>query len=240
MMYNNIVVIGSSGAIGTALTKQLAIRYPSAELHAFSQKAIETPSEHVISHPINYSDENSLNESAKIAARKRPVDLVFVVTGILHAKNLMPEKSLQELSAEKFSQVITANTLLPALLAKYFLPQMNQQNRSVFAALSARVGSISDNQLGGWYSYRASKAALNMIIKSAAIEIHRLNKKAIVVSLHPGTVDSPLSKPFQRYVDKSKLFSPEHSALSLLNVINNLTPEQSGKCFAWDGKEITP
>lgn len=239
-MYNNIVVVGSSGAIGTALTKQLATRYPSAELHAFSQKAIETSLEHVMSHPINYSDENSLRESAKLATRERPIDLMFIATGILHAKNLMPEKSLQELSAEKFSQVITANTLLPALLAKHFLPQMNKQNRSVFAALSARVGSISDNHLGGWYSYRASKAALNMIIKSAAIEIRRLNKKAIVVCLHPGTVDSSLSKPFQRHVDKRKLFTPEHSASYLLNVMNNLTPEHSGKCFAWDGKEITP
>ena len=111
---------------------------------------------------------------------------------------------------------------------------------SIFAALSARVGSISDNQLGGWYSYRASKAALNMIIKNIAIEISRVNKKAIIVGLHPGTVDSNLSKPFQGNVPYGKLFTPEYSTQKLVEVLKSLTSKQSGKCFAWDGKEILP
>ena len=111
---------------------------------------------------------------------------------------------------------------------------------SVFAALSARVGSISDNILGGWYAYRSSKAALNMIIKNAAIEISRSNKQAIVVGMHPGTVDSHLSKPFQSRVPKHQLFTPEYAAEKLLHVMTALMPSDSGKCFAWDGKEILP
>ena len=111
---------------------------------------------------------------------------------------------------------------------------------SIFAALSARVGSISDNQLGGWYAYRASKAALNMIIKTAAIEVRRRNPHAIVVGLHPGTVDSDLSKPFQGNVPEGKLFTPDFAAGKLLTVLEGLAPAQTGRCFGWDGEEILP
>jgi NAD(P)-dependent dehydrogenase (short-subunit alcohol dehydrogenase family) len=117
---------------------------------------------------------------------------------------------------------------------------LNKKKRSIFTALSARVGSISDNQLGGWYSYRASKSALNMILKNAAIETNRSNKKAIIVGLHPGTVESNLSDPFKKNVPEGKLFTPDYSAQKLLAVLSSLTIEQSGKCFAWDGKEIFP
>ena len=166
--------------------------------------------------------------------------MVIVATGILHDGELMPEKSQKELSAEKFHRLFEINTIVPALVAKHFIPKLNREKRSVFAALSARVGSISDNQLGGWYAYRASKAALNMIIKNAAIEISRRNKKAIIVGLHPGTVDSNLSKPFQGNVPDGKLFTPKYSVQKLLVILTTLTSKQSGKCFAWDGKEILP
>jgi len=132
------------------------------------------------------------------------------------------------------------NTFIPALMAKHFIPRLNLDRQSIFAALSARVGSISDNRLGGWYAYRASKTALNMIIKNAAIETARRNKKAIIVGLHPGTVDSSLSKPFQRNVPDEKLFAPMRSAQDLLKVLDDLNPEQSGRCFAWDGQEVKP
>jgi NAD(P)-dependent dehydrogenase (short-subunit alcohol dehydrogenase family) len=165
---------------------------------------------------------------------------VIVATGLLHDGELVPEKSLRDLSAEKFLRLFEVNTILPALVGKYFLPKLNRENKSIFAALSARVGSISDNQLGGWYAYRASKAALNMIIKNAAIEIGRQNKQAVIVGLHPGTVDSRLSKPFQSNVADGQLFTPAFSAQKLLEVLETLTQEKSGKCFAWDGQEITP
>ena len=147
---------------------------------------------------------------------------------------------MRDLSAEKFHRIFDANTVTPALIAKYFLPKLNASAPSVFAALSARVGSVSDNHLGGWYAYRASKAALNMVIKNASIEIARRNTHAVVVGLHPGTVDSDLSKPFQSHVPNGQLFTAEYSAERLLEVLKNLKPEQTGKCFAWDGQEVLP
>lgn len=227
----NIAILGASGAIGNAFTTLLCKKYPDASLFAFSQNG---------ENQINYSSEESIAEAAELAAKIRPLDLVIVANGILHDAKIMPEKSLRDLSAEKFHYVFEVNTITPALIAKYFLPKLNKDKRSIFAALSARVGSISDNQLGGWYAYRSSKAALNMIIKNASIEIGRRNKRAIIVGLHPGTVDSALSKPFQRNIIDGKLFTPAYSAEKLLEVLKNLTPEQTGKCFAWDGKEVLP
>jgi NAD(P)-dependent dehydrogenase (short-subunit alcohol dehydrogenase family) len=121
---------------------------------------------------------------------------------------------------------------------KHFLPLLSRDRRALFGVLSARVGSISDNTLGGWYSYRASKAALNMVVKNAAIEMARKYPQTIVAGLHPGTVDSALSKPFQSHVSSHKLFSPVQAAGFLLQVLEGLTPEHSGKCFAWDGQEV--
>ena len=225
----NIVILGAAGAIGSAFTNLLSQKYPNASLFAFSRNG---------EHSINYSSEDSIAEAAELAAKEKSLDLVIVTNGILHEETLIPEKSLRDLSAEKFHRVFEVNTITPALIAKYFLPKLNKEKLSVFSALSARVGSISDNQLGGWYAYRASKAALNMIIKNAAIEVGRRNKHAIIVGLHPGTVDSDLSKPFQGNVADGQLFTPEYSAEKLLAVLENLSVEQTGKCFAWDGKEI--
>ena len=131
------------------------------------------------------------------------------------------------------------NTFGPTLLGKYFIPYLNKE-KSVFAFLSARVGSISDNVLGGWYSYRASKTALNQIIKNFSIEVKRSNQNAIFVGLQPGTVKSYLSKPFEKNVKPEKLFTPEYSSKKMLEVINTLKVEDSGKIFSWDGEEIQP
>ena len=227
----NIAIFGASGAIGSALTKRLSEKYPTANLISFSRKS---------QYSIDYSCEKALAEAARLAAKDKPLDLVIVANGILHDEGLMPEKSLHDLSAEKFERIFKVNTITPALIAKYFLPRLNKDSPSIFAALSARVGSISDNALGGWYAYRASKAALNMIIKNAAIEVARRNQQAIIVGLHPGTVDSALSKPFQSNIKDGALFTAEYSAEKLLLILENLSPVQTGKCFAWDGSEILP
>ena len=150
----------------------------------------------------------------------------------------MPEKSLRELSAANLERNFLANTIGPALVAKHFLPKIQRNKRALFVALSARVGSIADNRLGGWYAYRASKAALNMLIKTTSIEIARSHKQAIVVGLHPGTVDTNLSKPFQKHVPSDKLFSANYSAKKLVSVLERLSAEDSGKVFAWDGSEV--
>ena len=229
--FTNIAVIGASGAIGGACARLLAELYPTAQVHAFARDSELR---------IDYDDEASIAAAAELAAQAGPLDLVLVATGMLHSGTTLPEKSLRDLSGDKFARIFAANTITPALIAKHFLPRLGRERPAVFAAISARVGSISDNQLGGWYAYRASKAALNMIIKNAAIEMSRRNKKAIVAGLHPGTVDSPLSKPFQANVAAGKLFTPEYSAQKLIQVLESLTPEHSGQCLAWDGEVIAP
>ncbi|MFN3235329.1 MAG: SDR family NAD(P)-dependent oxidoreductase [Gammaproteobacteria bacterium] len=239
-MIHNIVIIGSSGAIGSALTAILSTTYPNATIYALSRQAPQKFQKNIIYNEIDYYSETSIKNASSIAAERKPIDIIIVATGILHQKNLSPEKSLQDLSFEKFKTSFEANAVVPAMLAKHFLPKLNKHSRSIFAALSARVGSISDNRLGGWYSYRASKAALNMIVKNASIETQRSNKEAIVVALHPGTVDSPLSKPFQKNVPLNKLFTPEFSATKLISVLETLSPKDSGKCFDWSGQEVKP
>ena len=240
-MVNNIAVIGSSGAIGSTFTQRFASLYPDATIHAFARREPTAELDNVIYHTMDYECESSIERAASLASQKLPLDMVIVATGMLHDDDIMPEKSLRELSPEKFQRLFAVNTIFPAMVAKHFLPLLNKKSRSILAVLSARVGSISGNRLGGWYSYRASKAALNMIIKGAAIEIGRLNKQAIVVGLHPGTVDSRLSAPFQRNVAEGKLFTPDYSVGKLLEVLATLTPSNSsGKCFAWDGMEIEP
>jgi len=236
----NIAIIGVSGAIGSALLEHYLANGKTTEIFAFSRTPIEHPDERVNAVSLDLTDQKSIE---KAAARifSQSLDLVIAATGMLHDKSegqLQPEKTLKQLSAENMAEVFAVNTIGPALLLKYFLPLLKRDSKSVFVALSARVGSISDNRLGGWYSYRASKAALNMLIKTAAIEYNRLNKQAVIAGLHPGTVDSGLSKPFQARVQEGKLFSPKKSAAHLVSVLENLKKKDSGKCFAWDGQEI--
>jgi len=241
-MYQNIAVIGASGTIGRAFVNLLSSSYPNANIHAFSRYntvPAKLPSlDNVQYHGLDYQDELSIQAAAMSTIENGPLDLVVVTTGVLHDGELVPEKSLHDLSAQNFRLLFEANTILPALLIKHFSSLLEVNKPSVFAVLSARVGSISDNKLGGWYAYRASKAALNMIIKNAAIEIRRKYKKAVIIGLHPGTVDSPLSAPFQRHVPEGKLFTADFSVQSLLNVINQVDPAQSGQCLAWDGQQI--
>ena len=238
-MKKNIAIIGG-GAIGKALAETLASTEINAEINVFSRKSITFSNKNILSKIIDYSNEDSIVAAANTAAINSAIDLVIVATGVLHNDKIMPEKSLNQLSAEKFQYIFAVNTILPAIIAKYFLPKLQTKSRSIFAVLSARVGSISDNRLGGWYAYRASKAALNMIIKNLAIETSRKNHNAIVVALHPGTVNSNLSKPFQKNIAKDKLFEPQYSATQLVKVINRLKTKHSGKFYDWEGQEIKP
>jgi NAD(P)-dependent dehydrogenase (short-subunit alcohol dehydrogenase family) len=151
---------------------------------------------------------------------------------------LQPEKSMRDLDPKALYEVFRINAVGPAMVAKHFLPRLRTGHKTVFAALSARVGSISDNRLGGWASYRASKAALNMLLKTLAIEHARRWPDSVVVALHPGTVDTALSKPFSGRVAAERLFEPSQSAGYLLGVIDDLTPAATGGFFAWDGTPI--
>ena len=174
----------------------------------------------------------------RAAATIDMVDLAIVTTGMLHDAEQRPERALKELDPAKLARSFAINTVAPALVAKHLIPKMPRDRRAVFAVLGARVGSIGDNRTGGWHGYRASKAALVMLMKTIAIETARSRPNAIIVMLHPGTVDTGMSKPFQGNVTPEKLFTPAFAAERLLSVIDGLTPADSGGHFAWDGSRI--
>ncbi len=219
------VVIGASGGIGSAILQHLEHSPVFNHVIAFGRPALDL------------KNEDSIREAA--ASIDQPIDLVFVATGVLHTDSYQPEKALRQIDPAAMQDVFAINTVGPALVAKHFLPKMRKDAKSVFAALSARVGSISDNRLGGWVSYRASKAALNMVLKTAAIEHRRSRPQSVLLALHPGTVDTQLSSPFQRGVPDGKLFDPAFSAGKLLDVIDDAQADDTGGFFAWDGKAIT-
>jgi NAD(P)-dependent dehydrogenase (short-subunit alcohol dehydrogenase family) len=163
---------------------------------------------------------------------------VINCVGILHEGDIQPEKALRQLDADQLTRYFQVNSIGPALWAKHLLPLMKHSDRSLLATLSAKVGSIGDNRLGGWYGYRASKAALNMLLKTAAIEYRRRSPNTIVVALHPGTTDTKLSEPFQRNVAPEKLFSVDRTVAQLLAVLEGLDSDDSGQFFSWDGTVI--
>lgn len=227
------VVIGASGGIGSALVAALNEEGSFAAIRGFSRR--DSGAAH-----IDLEDEASIAAAAERVAQGPVPALVIVATGLLHDDGHGPEKALRDLDPAWLARAFAVNAIGPALVAKHFLPIMPKTGRSVFAVLSARVGSISDNKLGGWYGYRASKAALNMLVRTLAIEERRRNDRAIVVALHPGTVDTALSRPFQANVRPGTLFAPDRAALQLLDTINGLRPPDSGKLFDYEGNEIAP
>lgn len=225
------VVIGASGGIGAAFEAALIEEGTFDVVHGFARSRSGP-------HHLDLEDEASIAAAAAYVSQGPKPTLVIVATGLLHAADHGPEKALRELDPIWLAKVYAVNAIGPALVGKHFLPIMPKNGRTVFAALSARVGSIADNRLGGWHGYRASKAALNMLVRNLAIEEQRCNAQAIVVALHPGTVDTALSRPFQRNVQPGRLFNPERAALQLLDVIEELKPSDSGNLFDFEGKAI--
>lgn len=218
-------VIGATGGIGAAVADALAADGAFADVLRFSRSAAAA---------IDVTDEASV---AAAAERAGPLDLVVVAVGLLHdGAAFQPEKDLRALDADRLARSFLVNAIGPALVAKHFLPLLPRRGRGVFACLSARVGSISDNQAGGWYGYRASKAALNMLLKNAALETARKRPDHVILALQPGTVDTPLSKPFQGAA--KRLMTPRDSAVALLGVIDRATPDWSGGLFDWRGERI--
>ena len=231
-------VFGASGGIGAAFVALMQNDENCAAIHAGARSAPEAGAK-MLPFAFDLEDEASIAAAAQQIAVQSPVlDLIIVATGVLHGESLAPEKTMRALNAADLSKLYAINAIGPALVAKHMLPLLARDRKSVFAALSARVGSIADNRRGGWHSYRASKAALNQLIRTCAIELTMKNKRAICVTLHPGTVDTALSRPFQAAVPPEQLFSASTSAAHLLSVVDGLTPSQSGQLLAWDGKII--
>jgi len=186
---------------------------------------------------VDLEDEAGIAKAAELAAAQPfATRFVFDATGVLHGEDLAPEKSLRDLSIDALARSFAVNAIGPALLMKHFLPLLPREGRAVFATLSARVGSIGDNRLGGWYGYRASKAALNQFVRTAAVELRRTRPQAICVALHPGTVATRLSAPFAK--SGLEVRAPETAAKDLLDVIGRLTPAMSGGFFDQRGETI--
>lgn len=225
------LVFGAGGGLGAAFTAELRAHPRVAAVHAAARGAAPPWA-------FDLKDEASIAAVAKAAGAEGPLDLVLVATGVLHGPALRPEKSWRSLEGAALAEAFAINATGPALIAKHTLGLLRRDAKSAFACLSARVGSIEDNRLGGWHAYRASKAALNMLVRSCAVELRQRNPGALCVALHPGTVDTRLSQPFQGGVDPAKLLTPARSARSLLGVLDRLTPADSGRLFAWDGQPI--
>jgi NAD(P)-dependent dehydrogenase (short-subunit alcohol dehydrogenase family) len=223
------IVIGAGGGIGSALAAAIEARGGAVtRLQRHSEP------------PLDLENDASIATAAAVLAERGPFDLIILATGLLHGHGVKPEKSLRDVNGEAFGRLFRVNATGPALVMRHFLPLLARDRRSVFAALSARVGSIGDNRLGGWVGYRASKAALNQIVRTLAIELRRTNPLALLVGLHPGTVDTGLSAPFQRNVDAARLFTPDQAAAHLLDVIDGLGAGDSGDCLDWAGERIAP
>jgi NAD(P)-dependent dehydrogenase (short-subunit alcohol dehydrogenase family) len=221
------VVLGASGGIGSALSHALGRSGRFAALLNLSRKSDPA---------IDLLSEDSLALAARHAARLGDVRLVIDATGLLHDEHQRPEKTWRDICPSTMARAFAVNAIGPALIMKHFLPLLPPSGKAVFATLSARVGSIGDNRLGGWYSYRASKCALNQLVHSAAIELKRYRPEAICVSLHPGTVDTALSQPFSRR--GLKVQHPDTAAMHLVSVIDRLGPEDTGGFFDWRGAAV--
>lgn len=220
------IVLGASGGIGGALLSYFEAD-PRCALALPLSRSVDG---------LDITNETTVREvAARLEAQRGSFDLIFNATGALTVDGAGPEKSIRAIDEVQMARQFAVNAIGPALLLKYFTPLLRRDGRSIFASLSARVGSIGDNRLGGWISYRASKAAQNQIIRTAAIEIARTNPQAIIVALHPGTVETELSKQFSKGKD---LFTPQQSAARLMETIDGLTPAQTGQFFAYDGSRI--
>lgn len=226
------IVIGATGGIGQAFVHRLRDcgRFDRViELSRSTEPAID------------FTDPGSIENAAafvrdQASAQNQSVRLIIDATGYLHDEVFQPEKSLRQIDADYMAKSFLINAIGPALLMKHFMPLLPRDGKSVFATLSAKVGSIGDNRMGGWYSYRAAKAALNQLVKCTAIELARSKRNAICVALHPGTVDTGLSGPFAK--SGLNVQSPDQATANMLMVIDGLQPSQSGGFFAYDGNEL--
>lgn len=244
-----VLVAGASGGIGLEFARQLlaeaavgrvwaAARHPDAEGLAALARAHPERLQRLT---VDVTREEDLAAmAADIGARTARLHLVVNAFGLLHDadRGLWPEKRLEDVRLENLEASFRVNAFAPILIARHLLPLLAHRERAVFASLSARVGSIGDNRLGGWYAYRAAKAAQNMFTRGLAVELGRRARQVICLALHPGTTDTDLSAPFQARVPEGKLFSTEFAVGRLLGVIDGAGREDSGRFFGWDGEEI--
>ncbi|MBU2862820.1 SDR family NAD(P)-dependent oxidoreductase [Reinekea forsetii] len=238
-MTRHYLLFGANSAIAKAYISHILVAEPSATIYAVSR---QNPLNNAVEYlHCNYSPESLNRVSEQLQQLNVRPHQIILFNGVLHTPIDQPEKRLEDIDANYFQQLITANTLTPLLCLQAVFPLLNHNHDCTITAFSARVGSIEDNQLGGWYSYRASKSALNMLFKTAAIELSRRSKKTRLVLFHPGTTDTELSKPFQKNVPEHKLFSPEFVAKQLFDLLSNaqqFTKPNDPAYIDWQGQPI--
>jgi len=250
MITQQTLIIGANSDIGKAISTQLdQINNTGVILisrsHENTNAAATLVNNETVKTTVNkitikdYQPESIEQAVAQLAKYNHaPITQVFVCNGILHSDTIQPEKRLEDFDADAFIQIITANSLTPMLWIQKLTPILTGKSPCKFVVFSARVGSISDNKLGGWYSYRASKAALNMMVKTASIELARRAKNIKLIAFHPGTTDTPLSKPFQKNVPENKLFTCEFVARQLLTIVEKTPVDQTASYLDWQGQTI--
>lgn len=243
----NVLVTGGSSGIGLALVQALLENHHVCLVIAVARSATRSDALVTLQDAhrgrlqlidADLTSEPDLTRLASLLKTLEALHLVINAAGVLHGPGLVPEKALEQLSQASLERVFAINAFAPLLLAKALLPYLCRNHPVVFASLSARVGSIGDNRSGGWYTYRASKAAQNQLLKTFSIEWKRRNPRGICLLLHPGTVDTHLSAPFQANVPADKLFDAGLAANQLLSIISQSTPADSGRFIGWDGIDV--
>ena len=234
------LVIGAGSAIAAAIIEQYLTAGDSvvAISRSMQSDVMATADGRLEWLRSDYSEESIHRICSRLRESALVFDRVFICNGILHHAHLVPEKRLEEVAAELLTEVMHINAFQPTIWVKHLKPVLRNKQRCILTAFSARIGSIGDNGRGGWYAYRASKAALNMLMKSAAIEYQRERRNVQFLLFHPGTTDTPLSKPFQRSVSPDKLFTPAFVARQLLSIIDGLDPELSMQYLDWKNTAI--
>jgi NAD(P)-dependent dehydrogenase (short-subunit alcohol dehydrogenase family) len=232
----HIIVVGGNGGIGRAMVDELLQTFPAATVYTTHYRNNVTRQHDRIKwQKLDVRDSKQIETWSNTFSR---VDWIINCAGYLHGEMGGPEKSISSIEADFLIENIKVNTLPTLELAQYFKQSLRQSRAPVLATVSARVGSIGDNRLGGWYSYRISKAALNMALKTLSIEWKHSHPKGCVAALHPGTNDTNLSQPFQANVPPKQLFNPSYTASKFVELLSQLNPSQTGKFWAWDGENI--
>jgi NAD(P)-dependent dehydrogenase (short-subunit alcohol dehydrogenase family) len=242
------LVVGANRGIGLALVRTLletddvkrviATHRPDAGLNELNELSSRYPGRLDLQ-VLDFETKDSLEAfSGYLARQEHPVDLAIHAAGILHEGNVEPEKSFVHCDTGNLRRIFEVNSIGPLMVAQALLKAQPRKHAFTFAALSAMVGSIGDNRLGGWYGYRASKSALNQFIKTLSIECSNRFPNAAIVAIHPGTTDTDLSRPFQRGVKPGKLYTPDQTASRILSVLHSLGPDDSGRFLNWDAGQI--
>lgn len=237
-MLFDALIIGSSSKIAQAVIDQLMAQEDCRFIYVVSRNPIHFSCQKVRPLLSDYSQKSIESVCQYLKKSASNITKVLICNGVLHSEDFMPEKKLEDIQAEQLASLYMSNSIIPMLWLSRLISLLKGTKHTQVTLFSARVGSISDNRTGGWYSYRASKAALNMLIKNSAIEYARRAKNVKLIAFHPGTTDTPLSKPFQRSVPEGKLFTPEFVAQRLLSIMDSATMDNQASFIDWDNKKI--